>query len=218
MLFKNGDKILFTGDSITDAGRKRPVGEGLWDGVGTGYVRVIDNILSATYPDVLLHIMNTGVSGDTSREMLSRIEENVLALKADYVIFMIGANDVWRQMDEPAVQHGHVPLSEYSRNVADFIDRVQASGSTVMCMLPYYMEPNRSDLMRIKIEECASAARRICEAKGVKCIDTQAAFDTYMKYRYPASLSWDRVHPGPIGSTLLAKCFLSAIDFDRKFI
>ena len=33
MLLNNRDKILFIGDSVTDAGRKRPVGEGLWDGV-----------------------------------------------------------------------------------------------------------------------------------------------------------------------------------------
>ncbi len=218
MLFKDGDKILFTGDSITDAGRKRPVGEGLWDGVGTGYVRVIDNLLTAVYPDYHLHIMNTGVSGNTSRDLLARVEEDVVKLNADYVVFMIGANDVWRQVDEPCVTGGHVYLPEYSRNVAAFIDRVQESGATVICMLPYYMESNKADLMRVKIEECASAARRICEAKGVMCIETQPVFDEYLKHRYSASLSWDRVHPGPVGSTLLAGAFLRAIGFDRTFV
>ncbi len=218
MLFKDGDRVLFTGDSITDAGRKRPVGEGLWEGVGTGYVRVIDNILTAVYPDMKLHIMNTGVSGNTSRDLLARVETDVTKLGADYVVFMIGANDVWRQVDEPCVTHGHVYLAEYSQNVAEFIDRVQESGATVICMLPYFMEANRGDLMRIKIEECAAAARRICEAKGVMCIETQPAFDAFLKHRYPASLSWDRVHPGPVGSTILARTFLRAVDFDRPFI
>ncbi len=218
MLFKDGDKILFTGDSITDAGRKRPVGEGLWDGVGTGYVRVVDNLLTAVYPDCKLHIMNTGISGNTSRDLLARVEEDVVKLGADYVVFMIGANDIWRQMDEPCITEGHVYLPEYSQNVAAFIDRVQASGATVICMLPYYMEANKSDLMRQKVEEYASAARRIAEAKGVMCIDTQGAFDEFLKYRYPASLSWDRVHPGPVGATILARTFLRAVDFDRPII
>ena len=35
MIFENKDKIVFTGDSVTDAGRKRPVGEGLWEGLGS---------------------------------------------------------------------------------------------------------------------------------------------------------------------------------------
>ncbi len=218
MLFKDGDKILFTGDSITDAGRKRPVGEGLGEGVGTGYVRAIDNILTAVYPDYRLHIMNTGISGNTSRDLIARVEGDVISLGADYVVFMIGANDVWRQVDEPTNSKAHVYLPEYSQNVAAFVDRVQASGAKVICMLPYYMEPNKTDLMRVKIEECAAAARRICEAKGVMCIDTQGAFDEFMKHRYPAQLSWDRVHPGPVGSVVLARTFLRAVEMDRAFI
>ncbi len=218
MLFQDGDKVLFTGDSITDAGRKRPIGEGLWEGVGTGYVRVIDNLLTAVYPDCKIHVMNTGVSGNTSRDLLARVQKDVIDIGADYVVFMIGANDIWRQVDEPTNVKGHVYLPEYSQNVAAFIDQVQESGAKVICLLPYYMEPNKSDLMRMKTEEYAAAARRIAEAKGVMCIDTQGAFDEIMKYRYPAQLSWDRVHPGPIGSTVLARTFLKAIGFERPVI
>jgi len=39
MTFENHERIIFIGDSVTDFGRKRPIGEGLHDGVGTGYVR-----------------------------------------------------------------------------------------------------------------------------------------------------------------------------------
>ena len=42
MIFKNGQKIVFAGDSVTDDGRARPVGEGLWDALGNGYVKLID--------------------------------------------------------------------------------------------------------------------------------------------------------------------------------
>ena len=44
MIFENGDRVVFAGDSVTDSGRKRPYGEGLWEGVGNGYVRNIDSI------------------------------------------------------------------------------------------------------------------------------------------------------------------------------
>ena len=50
MLFENMDRIVFTGDSVTDMERARPVGEGLFDNVGRGYVRVIENMLNAWYP------------------------------------------------------------------------------------------------------------------------------------------------------------------------
>ncbi|MBQ3637177.1 MAG: GDSL family lipase, partial [Clostridia bacterium] len=60
MLLQNGDRIVFTGDSTTDAGRARPVGEGLHAGVGDGYVRQIENFLNVLYPDWSLWISNTG--------------------------------------------------------------------------------------------------------------------------------------------------------------
>lgn len=39
MIFENYDRIVFAGDSITDMGRNRPLGEGLRDNLGQGYVR-----------------------------------------------------------------------------------------------------------------------------------------------------------------------------------
>ena len=39
MLFENGDRIVFAGDSVTDMGSVNPVGEGLFDSLGNGYVR-----------------------------------------------------------------------------------------------------------------------------------------------------------------------------------
>ena len=52
MIFQNGDRIIFTGDSVTDMGSAQPLGEGLFDNVGRSYVRVIENMLAAYYPEV----------------------------------------------------------------------------------------------------------------------------------------------------------------------
>ena len=49
MILQNGDKIVFTGDSVTDAGRARPIGEAY--GLGDGYVRTIENFLNVFYPE-----------------------------------------------------------------------------------------------------------------------------------------------------------------------
>ena len=103
MIFEHMDRIVFAGDSVTDMGSAQPVGEGLFDNLGQGYVRMVDNLLGACYPEVYLRITNSGISGNTSRDLLARFDRDVISLKPDWVSVMIGINDVWRQFDEPAV-------------------------------------------------------------------------------------------------------------------
>ena len=42
-----GSKLLMIGDSITDCERARPIGEGLFNALGRGYVSLIDSLLQA---------------------------------------------------------------------------------------------------------------------------------------------------------------------------
>ena len=41
MKIHEGSKLLFIGDSITDWSRARPIGEALFDSLGTGYVGLV---------------------------------------------------------------------------------------------------------------------------------------------------------------------------------
>ena len=91
------DRIVFAGDSVTDMGRQHPLGEGLFDNVGRSYVRILENMFAAFYPEVKLRITNAGISGNTSRDLLARFDEDVVSLKPDWVSVCIGVNDVWRQ-------------------------------------------------------------------------------------------------------------------------
>ena len=83
MLFEKGQKIVFAGDSVTDDGRKRPIGEGLGEGVGKGFVRFVDTFLTVDYPELMLRVVNMGNAGDTSADLLARWDSDVTALKPD---------------------------------------------------------------------------------------------------------------------------------------
>ncbi|MEA3438964.1 MAG: GDSL family lipase, partial [Chloroflexota bacterium] len=73
MKIKPRSRLLFIGDSITDCGRVRPVGEGETpELLGNGYVSLVDAALKATYPDYGIHTINMGVSGDTVRDLKLR--------------------------------------------------------------------------------------------------------------------------------------------------
>ena len=108
MIFENGDRIVFAGDSVTDMGSAQPVGEGLFDNVGRSYVRIPENMFSSFYPEVFLRITNSGISGNTSKNLLARYDRDVTELNPDWVSICIGINDVWRQFDSPAIISEHV--------------------------------------------------------------------------------------------------------------
>ena len=212
---KNGERILFTGDSITDAGRARPVGEGLWDGVGTGYVRAVDTMLNAFYPETVVHIINTGSGGNTSRSLLARWESEVLALKPDRLIFCIGGNDVWRQFDSPGCENQQVFPDEYEANLRKMIESAKEQVPYILMLTPYYMEPYRGDMMRARMDEYGQIVKDLAKEYGIACIDLQKMFDDYLKIRHSSYLAWDRIHPSPVASMLIAGKILKEFGFDR---
>ena len=217
LIFENKSAIVFAGDSVTDSGRKRPVGEGLWDGVGNGYVRSIDTLLNVYYPEYFYRIVNMGVSGDNSRNLLSRWQTDVMDLNPDYIVCCIGFNDVWRFFDEPGCKTG-VSIEEYRNNLEKMAEASIGKVRKLIFMTPYYMEANKSDEMRVKMTEYASVMKQVAEKYKTDCIDLQKEFDGYLKYRYPAYITWDRIHPGWIGSQIIASAFLRYAGFDRKII
>lgn len=218
MLFQNGDKIVFIGDSVTDSNRAYPIGQGLRSGVGNGYVRKIDNILNVVYPDWKLWIVNTGRSGDNVRDLKERWQQDVIDLNPDWVSIMIGVNDVWRQYDMPAITESHLYLPEYKETLAELIEQTLPKVKGMIVLSPFFMEPQRDDMMRKTLDEYI----KVCEetAKKYNClyIDMQKAFDEYLIHRHSSYISWDRVHPGEVGSTLIAREFLRAIGMERSFI
>lgn len=216
MIFKNMDRIVFAGDSVTDMGSAQPVGEGLFDNVGRSYVRVIENMLAVYYPEVKVRVTNSGISGNTSRDLLARFDRDVVNLNPDWVSICIGINDVWRQFDSPAQPDVAVPLNEYRENLTKMIEKVQTSTKGVFILSPYYMEPNRDDMMRHRMDEYGAVCRELSEKYGCIFVDFQKMYEDYCKIRHSSYIAWDRVHPNQIGATLMAREFLKHCDFDYQ--
>ena len=214
MIFENMDRIVFAGDSVTDMDSVKPVGEGLFDKLGKGYVRIIDNMLAAVYPEIKIRVTNSGVSGNTSRDLLERFERDVVDLKPDWVSICIGINDVWRQFDTPAMADAQVFPDEYESNVEQMITSVKGSVKGIFILTPYYMEPNREDAMRARMDEYVAICKKLAEKHGCIFVDFQQLYEDYCKVRHSTFIAWDRVHPNTVGATLMARAFLEQCGFD----
>lgn len=218
MIFENGSRIVFAGDSVTDMGSANPVGEGLNDNVGRSYVRIVENMLSAFYPEAMIRVTNSGISGNTSRDLRARWERDVLNLHPQWVSICIGINDVWRQFDTPALTERAVQPAEYEENLTAMLESLAGRVQGVFLLTPYIMEPCREDRMRARMDEYGAICRRLAEKHGCIFVDLQAMFDRYFRYRHSSFIAWDRIHPNQIGATLIAREILSHADFDYQHV
>jgi lysophospholipase L1-like esterase len=214
MIIDSKSKLLMIGDSITDCDRALPVGEAVDEGLGNGYVSLVNALLTATYPRSQVRVINMGVSGNTVLDLSERWERDVLALQPDWLSVMIGINDVWRQFDAPLQSERHVSLERYASTLETLVQRTRPHLKGLVLMTPYLIEPNRAEPMRAMMDRYGQAVRSLAGQYGAIFVDTQAAFDAVMQDIHPMSLAWDRVHPGLTGHAVLARAFLGAIEYD----
>ena len=104
---KSGDTVAFLGDSITQMGTEKP-----W-----GYVNVVLKTLKDGGIDV--KPVFAGVSGDSCRQMLARLEKDVLSKKPDWVIFSDGVND-----PPNGGENKGVPLAEFKAKYTEIVEKI----------------------------------------------------------------------------------------------
>ena len=214
MLIEPRSKFLLIGDSVTDMGRKQPVGEGLFNPHGTGYPNVVHGLLTSVYPDYFINVVNMGVSGNNVTNLEERWQTDVIDKKPDWVSVMIGVNDVWRQFDVPQCPTWGVPPDLFRSTLAGLVDRTKPVVKGMIVMTPVFWETNTADAMAARVREYGAICREIAEEKGVLFCDAQSYADRVLKCCSPNYITWDRVHPNIPGANVLAHALLDTIEFD----
>lgn len=213
MLIEPGCRLVMTGDSITDCGRGWPVGDSECDTLGDGYVSLIDATLVASNPTLGIRILNTGISGNTVRDLAARWEKDVLELEPDWLSVMIGINDVWRQFDTDPSLLRPVLEPEYRSTLERLLRSALPLVKGIVVMLPFYLEAGPDDPMRAMRDTYAKAALDAAQSVGGLIVDTQAAFEAVLPYRGRNRLAPDGVHPTRVGHMVLAQAWLRAVRF-----
>jgi lysophospholipase L1-like esterase len=214
MLIEPNSKLLMIGDSITDCGRAFPIGETINDGLGNGYVSLLNALLMATYPGHQIQMVNMGTSGNTVLDLEARWESDVLGLNPDWLSVLIGINDVWRHFDPLPQTEALITREKYAHTLEKLVNRTRPKLKGLILMTPYFIEPNKLEPMRVMMDDFGVVVRMLAVNYHAIYVDTQAAMDVAMKDISPMSLALDRVHPNQIGHMILARAFLSAIGFE----
>jgi len=125
IIIKDGERIAFLGDSITNAGASYGA-----------YCRLVIQGLKSK--GITVDPVFAGVSGDTSMTMLLRLDRAVLDHKPDWVFLSAGVNDIWHH--DPTVKISvfqakpgmGVGLEDYKKYVTRIVERCQAAGANVI--------------------------------------------------------------------------------------
>ena len=204
MRFAPNQRLVFIGDSITDAGRRDAAPP-----LGSGYVGIVAGFLAAQYPDHHLSVINRGIGGDTVRHLAARWQADAIGPRPDWLAVGIGINDVWRTFGDNT--HEAVPLPEYRDTLFTLLTRARDdTGCRLIVIEPYLIESDRADAMRARMDEYGQAARAVAQALDAVEVHTQDAFDTVLATTTPADWAADRVHPNVAGHAVIAHAFLRA--------
>ena len=90
-------RILFQGDSITDAGRDYSD----YHELGQGYPKYAAELIRDRFDDPkngTIEFINLGISGHRTRDLRARWQKDCIDLQPDIVSIMIGINDTWRAL------------------------------------------------------------------------------------------------------------------------
>ena len=202
---KNHSLVLFQGDSITDAGRNRDDGNHM----GNGYAMFTAAWYSALYPHKKIHFLNRGISGDRTRNLIARWDEDCLEIKPDVLSIMIGVNDTWRKFDS----NDPTSAEQFEENLHILLKKTQAALSCKIIIMEPYILPYPEDRakMREDLDQKIHACRNIARAYGTEYLPLDGIFAQAATKREPAYWAGDGIHPTAAGHALIAQEWLKLV-------
>lgn len=205
MEFKSGDKVLFIGDSITDCDRR-----GNAKPLGTGYVKLVADLIFARYPELKIEIVNMGVSGDTVKHLAARWDTDVIAQNPDWLFISIGINDVWRQLDSNGV--GAVYLPEYEELYRSILRKTRAATKAKICLMETGVIGEDLNSQGNKLlEPYNEVIHKLADEFGLTVVPINQDFRRCLAARPEVKLTHDGVHPTAIGHMVMALSVLGSV-------
>ena len=190
IVLKPDETIVFIGDSITDAGRC----EAAYSPFGYGYVNFTANGLLAKYPAYNINIINTGISGNTIRDLKQRWERDCINHQPDILSVLIGINDVWRQYTERLDEA--VFLEEYELTYKRLLTLVKDKNDCQLVLMQPFMFCNDTDNPMFEaLQDFIAVVDNLAKQFDAVLVPLQDSLNKQMKKVSPDKWSNDMVHP-----------------------
>lgn len=131
-------KILFQGDSVTDAGRTASN----YPNLGRGYPDFVAGQLGFRYPLMDFVVENRGIGGNRVVDLYQRWKVDAVNLAPDVISILIGINDTWHEF---AHKNGVEPdrFEMVYRNLVSWTKKALPGVKLVLCE-PFMLEVSKT--------------------------------------------------------------------------
>lgn len=206
-------RILFQGDSITDAGRDKNGDVN----VGHGYPLLVKSSLGYEEP-AKYEFINRGISGNRIVDVYARMKKDIINLQPDVMSLLIGVNDVWHDFSESP---NGVSADKFFKIYDMLIEEVKQvlPDIKIMIMEPFVLKASATeenwDSFNHEVKKRAEMAKKIANKYKLPFIPLQKGFDELEKLADSSYWLADGVHPTSAGHEYIKnewlKCFKNQI-------
>ena len=209
-------RILFYGDSITDAGRDRE-SDYQEASYGNGYVKYAVEALKAENSEY--DLLNRGISGNRIVDLYARIKVDCWNLQPDVLSILIGVNDVWHEISG---KNG-VELDRFEKMYRILIEDTKAKLPNVKILLcePFIlkgiaMEGEGVWEQFLSVYEYAAVVKKLAEEYDLYFLPLQETLSKAAENEGAAYYLSDGVHPAEAGAKLIANEWLQLFNAEIK--
>lgn len=204
---KQGERIVFLGDSITQAGA-----------AAGGYVTLVKEALAQRLPDSGVEVIGAGISGNKVPDLENRLERDVLDKQPSVVVIYIGINDVWHSLNNRGT-----PKDVYAAGLRRLIGKIQQAGARVILCTPSVIgeKTDGSNQLDKMLEEYCQLSREAAKETNSQLLDLNEGFHKYLEKHNSANaekgvLTSDGVHLSAAGNRFVAEQMLAALGVSEQ--
>ena len=198
-------RIVFQGDSITDAGRDKRN----YHHLGRGYVKYAAEHLSEMFEGADIEYINMGISGNRTDQLFDRLYPDAIDFQPDVISILITINDIWHRAghnikttDEQIEVNYRSILTELRNN----------TNAKIVVIAPFVLDASDKDFLRRDLP----SVKKIVKTLAEKYADVYIPLDEYFEKAMaeqpePLYYSADGVHPNDNGARFIGRIYADAV-------
>lgn len=199
-------RIVFQGDSITDAKRDKRN----YHDMGKGYPKYASELIAKAFPDAGIEFINLGISGNRTDQLFDRLYPDAIALEPDVISILIGINDIWHRHGTGKIE---TTDAQIEANYRAILERLKAqTNAKIVILAPYLLDSEDKESWRGELNAILTIIRSLAKEYADVYIPLDEIFEEALKTQpEPQYYSGDGVHPNDNGSAFIGKQYFDAI-------